>query len=85
MTQKDEIIARVERVMLASMAGERTVTDELMSPQIEVISGFIPRTSSITPTTNKIKAPRAKSFHQEKSSPPASSGHGNATAARQAA
>jgi hypothetical protein len=36
MTQKDEIIAMVERFMLASMAGERTVTDELMSPQIEV-------------------------------------------------
>jgi ketosteroid isomerase-like protein len=35
--QKDEIIAMVERFMLASMEGDRTITDELMAPDIEVV------------------------------------------------
>jgi ketosteroid isomerase-like protein len=35
-TRKDEAIAMVERFMLASMEGDRGVTDELMSPDIEV-------------------------------------------------
>jgi ketosteroid isomerase-like protein len=35
-TREDEAIAMVERFMLASMEGDRGVTDELMSPDIEV-------------------------------------------------
>jgi len=35
-TRKDEAIAMVERFMLASMKGDRAVTDELMSPDIDV-------------------------------------------------
>lgn len=35
-TRKDKAIAMVERFMLASMEGDRAVTDELMSPDIEV-------------------------------------------------
>ena len=35
-TRKGKAIAMVERFMLASMEGDRAVTDELMSPDIEV-------------------------------------------------
>jgi hypothetical protein len=35
-TIKEKAIAMVERFMLASMEGDRTVTDELMSPDIEI-------------------------------------------------
>jgi len=34
--RRDKAIAMVERFMLASMEGDRAVTDELMSPEIEV-------------------------------------------------